>query len=291
MELAILSGKGGTGKTTIAICLSELAENVVTVDCDVDAPNLYLYYQGNELKKGDFYCSKKAVIDKDMCLYCGKCQLYCNFEAIDENININPYKCEGCGMCVLVCNENAIKLKDEKSAILFVNETKNGVISRAEMTIGADGSGKIVTKIRKNAKDYSQDSKLTIIDGSPGLGCSVISSITGCDLALIVTEPTKSGLEDLKRIVQLAKHFQTNTLVCINKYDINLDITEVITNYCISEDIQVVGKVPFDELVRKSINELKPVINYKNSSANYAIREMWESIREYFNEIHKEEKK
>jgi len=261
MELAVLSGKGGTGKTTIAISLSELSDNVVTVDCDVDAPNLYLYYQGNELKKEKFSCSKKAVIDKDICLYCGKCQQSCNFDAIDDNMNINLYKCEGCGMCVLVCKQNAIKLVDEDSAILFVNETRNGIISRAVMAIGADGSGKIVTKIRNNAKGILEDSKLTIIDGSPGLGCSVIASVTGCDLALIVTEPTKSGLEDLKRIIKLTKHFQTNTLVCVNKYDINPEITEVITNYCISENIQVVGRIPFDEMVRK----------------------MWENIKEYSN--------
>ncbi|MGD9677697.1 MAG: ATP-binding protein [Vulcanibacillus sp.] len=283
MELAVLSGKGGTGKTTIAISLSELSDNVVTVDCDVDAPNLYLYYQGNELKKENFSCSKKAVIDKDICLYCGKCQQACNFDAIDDNMNINPYKCEGCGMCVLVCKQNAIKLVDEDSAILFVNETRNGIISRAEMAIGADGSGKIVTKIRNNAKGILEDSRLTIIDGSPGLGCSVIASVTGCDLALIVTEPTKSGLEDLKRIIKLTKHFQTNTLVCVNKYDINPEITEVITNYCISENIQVVGRIPFDEMVRKSINELKPIINYQDSTANHAIREMWENIKEYSN--------
>lgn len=281
MELVVLSGKGGTGKTTIATCLTELSEEVISIDCDVDAPNLYLYYQGNELKKEEFYSSKKAVINKDMCLYCGKCKNYCNFDAIDDDINIDSLRCEGCGTCVLVCNQNAISLVDEKTAELYINNTENGIISRAEMEIGSDGSGKIVSKIRENAKEYSKRDILTVIDGSPGIGCAVISSITGCDVALIVTEPTKSGLEDLKRIIELTKHFQVKTLVCINKYDINLEIVNKIRSYCKSESIDIVGEIPFDDTVRTSINELKPIIYYEESSANHAVREMWEKIKKY----------
>lgn len=281
MDLVVLSGKGGTGKTTIATCLIELSEEVISVDCDVDAPNLYLYYQGKELKKEDFYSSKKAVINHDICLYCGTCRNYCNFDAIDEDINIDSLKCEGCGTCVLVCNQNAISLIDEKTAELFINEINNGIISRAEMEIGADGSGKIVSRIRENAKEYTKDNSLTIIDGSPGIGCAVIASITGCDVALIVTEPTKSGLADLKRMVELTKHFQVVTLVCINKYDINIAMSDKIKNYCKDEGIEIVGEIPFDDMVRTSINELKPIIYYEQSIANKVIREMWKEIKKY----------
>lgn len=285
MELVVLSGKGGTGKTTVATCLAELANDVIKIDCDVDAPNLYLYYQGNDLIKEDFYGGKKAVIDKNICKNCGLCQNYCKFDAIigspQNPYKINQYKCEGCGACTLVCPTNAIKLIDEKSAETFITETDAGIISRAEMGVGSDGSGLLVTQIRKNAEKYTKDNMITIIDGSPGIGCAVIASITGSDIALIVTEPTKSGLEDLKRIVELTTHFESKTLVCINKYDINLQIADEIGKFCEEEGIDVVGKIPFDDKVRESINQLKPVVYYEDSIANQAIREMWSNISNY----------
>lgn len=285
MELVVLSGKGGTGKTTVATCLSELAENVIKIDCDVDAPNLYLYYQGNDLVKEDFFGGKKAIIDQSICRSCGLCKKYCKFDAIigdkENPYKIDEYKCEGCGACTLVCKMNAIKLVDEKSADTFITETEAGIISRAEMGVGSDGSGLLVTKIRKNAEKYTEDNMLTVIDGSPGIGCAVIASITGSDMALIVTEPTKSGLEDLKRIVELTTHFDAKTLVCINKYDINEDMADMIEEYCNKNGIEVVGKIPFDDNVRKSINKLKPVIYYEDSKANHAIREMWSSIKNH----------
>ena len=230
MELVVLSGKGGTGKTTVATSLSELAKDVIRIDCDVDAPNLYMFYKGNDIEKNKFYGSKKATINELSCIQCGKCKEICKFNAI-EDFKINSFLCEGCGACTLVCPKEAIKLEDEKTADTFITKLDNGIISRAEMEIGSDGSGKLISYLRKNGRKFNLEEKLTIIDGSPGIGCSVISSVTGSDAVLVVTEPTKSGLEDLMRVVALCEHFGIFTMVCINKFDINLEMSKNIEKF------------------------------------------------------------
>lgn len=278
MELVVLSGKGGTGKTTIATALSELAEEVIRVDCDVDAPNLYLFYKGKDIEKRNFFGGKKAVVNEFMCKKCGKCETICKFQAI-ENYKVNVFSCEGCGACTLVCPHDAIKLKEEKTADVFITELDKGIISRAEMEIGSDGSGKLISHLRKNVKKFSNKEKLTIIDGSPGIGCSVISSVTGSDAVLIVTEPTKSGLEDLMRVVALCKHFGIFTMVCINKYDINEDMSREIEKFIDEKELVLVGKIPYDDTVMKSINELKPITFYKDSAAEKAIENMWNNMQ------------
>lgn len=277
MELVVLSGKGGTGKTTIATAIAELADNVVKIDCDVDAPNLYLFYEGENIEKDIFYGNKVAVIDKSLCTECGKCEEYCKFDAIKDN-KISSFHCEGCGTCTLICPQKAIELQDQKGADVFITKTDKGIISRAQMAIGSDGSGKLITELRKKGKKYAKENSLTIIDGSPGIGCAVISSVTGSEGALIVTEPTKSGLQDFIRVAELCTHFGVTILVCINKYDINEEISKEIEDLCSENNIKVVGKIPYDDTVMKSINELKPIIYYKESPANKAVRAMWENI-------------
>jgi len=280
LELVVLSGKGGTGKTTIVTALAELEKDVLRIDCDVDAPNLYLFYKGKDIEKDEFVGGKKASIDESICIKCGKCEGVCKFNAI-ENFTINPFLCEGCGACTLVCPVNAIKLEDEKTADTFITELDKGIISRAEMGIGSDGSGKLITELRKNGKRFNKDEKLTIIDGSPGIGCAVIASITGSNAVLVVTEPTKSGLEDLKRVVQLCKHFGVFTMVCVNKFDINEEVTKEIENFIYENQIVLVGKIPYDDMVMKSINELKPITFYKDSIAEKAIEAMWSNMTKY----------
>lgn len=178
MVITVLSGKGGTGKTTVVAALSELADKVIKVDCDVDAPNLYLFYKGKDIEKKDFYGGKIAEINHSLCTNCGICEDVCKFDAI-RNGMINSFTCEGCGACKIVCPHNAITLVEEKTADVFLTKTEKGIISRAKMGIGSDGSGKLVTYLRKNVKRFDQDGVITMIDGSPGIGCSVIASITG----------------------------------------------------------------------------------------------------------------
>lgn len=280
MELVVLSGKGGTGKTTIATALSELAEDVIRIDCDVDAPNLYMFYKGHDIEKSEFIGGKKAIINESLCIKCGKCETICRFNAI-ENFIINPFACEGCGACTLVCPQNAIKLMDEKTAETFITELDKGIISRAEMEIGSDGSGKLISYLRKNGKRFNDNEQLIIIDGSPGIGCAVISSITGSDAVLVVTEPTKSGLEDLMRVVALCEHFGVFTMVCVNKYDINEEVVREIENFVNDKGLELVGKIPYDDTVMKSINELKPITCYKESIAEKAIEDMWINIKSF----------
>lgn len=282
MELVVLSGKGGTGKTTIATALAELENDVIRVDCDVDAPNLYLFYKGKDIKKEDFISGKKANINKSLCNICGKCEEVCKFNSI-KDLKVDPLLCEGCGACTLVCSNNAITMEDEKTADTYITLLDKGVISRAQMKVGSDGSGKLINKLKLNAKEINNDNKLIIIDGSPGIGCSVISSITGSDLVLIVTEPTKSGIEDLKRVIKLCKHFNIFTLVCINKYDINELISNQIEEIIKNEGIVLVGKIPYDETVMRSINELKPITDFKDSIANKAIENIYLNIKKLIN--------
>lgn len=288
MELTVISGKGGTGKTTIAMALRELFESKVVSDCDVDASNFYLYLKGTDIKKEYFYSGKLAKIDERFCTECGQCEQVCKFDAI-KDFKVNPYKCEGCLACSIVCPADAIVFKDDKAADAYVTKTQDGYLTRARMEIGADGSGKLITDLRKSARNYAEPDDVIIIDGSPGIGCPVIASITGADTVLIVTEPTMSGLSDFERISELCHHFGIPTLACINKYDINEDIVGELEKSCERNGVKLVGKIPYDETVIESINSLKPITNYKQSTANKAIRAMFSNIKTYTNKIIKDQ--
>ncbi len=278
MELVVLSGKGGTGKTTIATALCELSNSVFRVDCDVDAPNLYLYYKGKDIYTSEFIGGKIAKINREKCSKCNACEKVCRFNAI-KDFTVDPFLCEGCNACLVVCKDNAINILDEKIANTYISNIHNGKISRAQMEIGSDGSGKLIADLRRKAKDYNKENILTIIDSSPGIGCPVISSITGSDAVLIVTEPTKSGFEDFKRVYDLCSHFNIKVMVCINKYDINEKVSNQIENF--SSDLKIVGKIPYDNVVIQSINKLKPITYFEESIARKAIVEMWNNIKKY----------
>ena len=278
MEMVVLSGKGGTGKTTIVAAISELAGKVLKADCDVDAPNLYLFYQGMDIEKRNFYGGRKARINKSLCIECEICEEVCKFGAI-HNSKIDAFTWEGCGACTLMCPQNAVTLTEEKTADTYITKTQKGIISRANMKVGSDGSGKLVSYLRKNVKRFEDEGAITIIDGSPGIGCSVIASVTGADAALIVTEPTISGLEDLKRILELTSHFDIFTMVCINKYDINTEMTEKKENDVMEKNLMIAGRIPFDNLVMAAVNALKPITDYDGSPAGKAVREMWKNMK------------
>lgn len=282
MKLVVLSGKGGTGKTTVAVSISELVENVVMVDCDVDAANMHLYYDGEVVEQKDYMGNKIAFVDKNLCTDCGVCTPYCKFNSIDSG-DVNTLTCEGCGVCKIVCPEDAIRLKEIKSAEMKVIKTSNGIITKADVEIGAEGSGRLITALKDMADKYNKEEYLTVIDGSPGVGCPVIASITGADMALLVIEPTKSGLSDFLRVKELCDHFGMPSLVCINKYDMNIDISKEIEEFCVSESVDLVGKIPYDAMVVKSVNELIPIVRYKDSSAGREIRQMWQVIKTKLN--------
>lgn len=284
MELTVISGKGGTGKTTIAMAISELNEEMIMADCDVDAPNLYLYHEGKDIKKEYFYALKKAVINDRFCTKCGRCEVTCAYDAI-QDFKVDAYKCEGCGACTLVCPKSAIDMRDEKAADAYITKIDQGYIARAEMEIGSDGSGKLVTMLRTNARKLADEETLIIIDGSPGIGCPVISSVTASDIVLLVTEPTQSGYNDFVRVAELCKHFGIRTLACVNKFDINEAITTQVEHFCQNNNIALIGKIPYDDMVIKSINELEPITNYPHAPANKAIRQMWLKMMPYLDQI------
>ncbi len=277
MELTIISGKGGTGKTTVAVALADLNQNAVKTDCDVDAPNLYLYYKGEDVESEPFSGLKMAVVNEQLCVDCGICESICRFDAI-EGHTIDSFSCEGCGACALACPQKAISMVRQHDADVILTKTNAGMLSRAEMEVGSEGSGKLITLLRKNARRIVETDQWIIADGSPGIGCAVISSVTAADLVLIVTEPTLSGLEDFKRVVELSEHFGIPAAVCVNKFDLNPDVTKQIYAYSSEHDIPVVGKIPFDEAVPRSINELKPITHYKDSAAAKAIVSMWNEL-------------
>lgn len=274
MQIAIISGKGGTGKTTIAVGLGEVIKNSIKIDCDVDASNMNLFYQGKVIRQEKFYSGKTAVINQDLCLKCNRCLEHCKFDAINNYV-INDLKCEGCLVCKLVCPSLAITFKDNYIADIYLKRLKNGRLIKAKMKIGAAGSGKLITALRSKIKDSQV---ITIIDASPGLGCPVIASLTNVDLALIVTEPTLSAFKDLKRLVLLTKKLKVKTVVSINKYNLNLKITKKIKDYCQKNNLELLSLIPYDQLVLKSIQELKPIVTYQDSLAGLEIKKLAQKL-------------
>ncbi len=286
MELTVISGKGGTGKTTVAAALVRLSGARALADCDVDAPNLSLLFSGNDIRKKHFFAGVKAEIDNRFCTLCGRCKKICRFGAVKDGV-VDALRCEGCGACELVCSVGAISMRTQKCADVYMTRMENASLSRAEMEIGSDGSGKLVTELRKNARALGEE--LVIIDGSPGIGCPVISSVTASDGVLIVTEPTQSGFDDYLRVAQLCAHFGVRTLVCVNKYDLNSAVTQAIEADAAARGIEVVGEIPYDDTVTASINALRPVTDDADSTAGMAINKMWERLKPIIACLKKEE--
>ncbi|NLC07928.1 MAG: 4Fe-4S binding protein [Syntrophomonadaceae bacterium] len=281
-ELVVVSGKGGTGKTSIVASFAALAKNKVMADCDVDAADLHLVLKPTVLEKHEFKSGKTAFIDKELCIECGRCLEVCRFEAISEDFIINKLSCEGCGACVHFCPVDAIEFNDNLAGHWFVSDTRYGPMVHARLGIAEENSGKLVTLVRTKAKNLAENGNhsLLIADGSPGIGCPVIASITGTDLVLVVTEPTLSGLHDLRRIVDLTKHFSIPTVACINKADINQDMARDIEEVCNQLNIQVVGKIPYDSDVTKAQVAGVSVVEYSDGAISQEIRKMWDSLQQ-----------
>lgn len=318
-QLAILSGKGGTGKTTVAASFIALAENRAYADCDVDAPNLQLVVSnasyswnnserykpaslnggpqapditqnsplvcaaGTKPETADFYGYRKAVKYDTSCTNCGECEELCRFGAIKDG-RVNPYECEGCGVCEAFCpsadayGKKAIRLENNISGQTMVYKNNGEIFSTAELKMGNGASGKLVTQVRKNLYHAMDCQELVIIDGSPGIGCPVIASVTGTDMVLVVTEPTLSGMHDMERIVETACKSGAACVVCINKFDVNLENTQKIEEYCAQRGIPVAGRIPFDPKVVDAVNAGKPAALISCSPAKDAILQIWESV-------------
>lgn len=277
-QVVFISGKGGTGKSTLVASLSQIVENKMLADCDVDAPNLHILLTENIVEENEYLGAKEAVINKDKCLSCGICRRTCRFEAISENFDIIPFHCEGCGACTLLCPADAIHLEDVKTGNTYISKTDRGTFSHALLDIGAEGSGKLVTEVRKNIKEYVAQEDWLLIDGSPGIGCVVIASITGADAVVAVSEPTKSGISDLKRILAVAKHFDIPSYVCINKYDLNPEITSQIKDFCDNNGIKVIGKIPFEYKIVNALREFKTPIDAGLDNIISEIKSIWQSL-------------
>jgi len=279
-QITVLSGKGGTGKTTLVASFAALTKKTVLTDCDVDAPDLHLLLNPQILQKQEFVGSKVAVIDKEKCIQCGKCEELCRFNAIAE-LSVDPVLCEGCGLCAYICPVEAVKLKERISGYAFISKTKYSLMSHARLNPGEENSGKLVTLVRQNAREVCEKEGCGVIlnDGPPGIGCPVISSIGQADMGLIVVEPTLSGIHDMERVLALLNHFQVLPLVCINKYNINRENTAKIVKFCEANGVEVVGKVPFNSLVIQAMVAGKPVIEYcPKSTVSKEIIKIWKRV-------------
>ena len=279
-QIVIISGKGGTGKTVFTGALAALVENKVMVDCDVDAADLHLLLEPETLEKNQFKSGVTAVVDEQKCIRCGKCQEVCRFEAVQDVFTIDSISCEGCGFCSLVCPVDAIEMKENESGEWYISKTRFGPMVHARLGIAEENSGKLVTLVREKAVEMASSRKLhwVLIDGAPGIGCPVIASLSGVDCALVVTEPTLSGLHDAGRVVEVARHFGVATKVLINKFDLNLDITEKIEDYCRQAAIQVVGKIPFDESIVRAMVEGKTIPEYSNGEMTSRLQGIWDTV-------------
>ena len=276
-QVTILSGKGGTGKTTITASFAALSDNAVFADCDVDASNLHLLLNPKIKETIEFRGLNVAYIDQEKCIECGKCVELCRFNAIEDFI-VDPIHCEGCKVCVVNCPVEAIEYNPRVSGYAYISETKYGPMSHARLTPGMENSGKLVTLVRQNASRLAEDQgkNLVLVDGSPGIGCPVIASIANVDASVVVVEPTLSGIHDLKRALELLEHFEITPFVIVNKYDINKENTSGLEDYCGENDIELLGLIPFDPMVTKSMVQRTPIVEFNpDSPAAKAIVETW----------------
>jgi len=279
-EVVVLSGKGGTGKTSIVGSLAALVDGKVLADCDVDAADLHLLLSPSERMRNEFWSGQVAHIDEDKCTECGLCQELCRFNAI-KDFCVDTVSCEGCGFCSYVCPVEAITMSKRMVGYWFISDTKYGPLVHARLGIAQENSGKLVAVVRQQAKQIAEEQGLEYIisDGPPGIGCPVISSLSGAGLALLVTEPSLSGIHDLERVLDVCRHFGVPTMVCINKYDLNEENTRQIEDQCLSQGVEVAGRIPFDNVVTESIVQGVPVVEYSNGDIAREIERMWHLLR------------
>jgi MinD superfamily P-loop ATPase len=280
-EVVIISGKGGTGKTTLTACFAYLARDKVLADCDVDAADLHILVQPKIVLREEFRGGVKAGISADKCTQCGSCVEACRFRAISDDFKIDPISCEGCGVCFHVCPSDAVNIDEALNGHWFISETRFGPMVHAALAPGQENSGKLVALVRNQANVVArnQGKPLILVDGAPGVGCPVISSVTGADRVIIVTEPTLSGVHDMGRAMALVRSFRIPVSIVINKWDINPDAVNRIEDLCSSSDATVLGRIPYDPKVIEALVHHRSVVEYDHSPAAESIHEIWDRLQ------------
>lgn len=283
-ELVLISGKGGTGKTCLASSFAALASDPVICDCDVEAPNLHILLKPEIERTSNFSASRKACLDIEQCVYCGLCMEMCRFDAI-QDYQVSHLDCEGCAFCSRLCPVGAIRMEEHCSGEWYSSNTEHGPMLHARLGIGEQNSGKLVALLRKQAREVASESKreLIITDGPPGTGCPTIAAITGCNLAAIITEPTLSAIHDMKRVMELCRHFKVKFGVIINKCDINPLRTQEIREFCTREDVPVWGGIPFREAFMQAISNCEPPVGYSPDTREI-MQKIWREVEVSLNE-------
>ncbi len=282
-ELVVISGKGGTGKTSIVSALAGLGPSKVLADCDVDAADLHLIMHPEVLESYEFISGELAEIDPDLCTGCGECIEYCRFKAIDSNFRVMKEHCEGCALCFHVCPVNAVQMHSRMCGYWYKSKTRFGPMVHASLGIGEENSGKLVTTVRKASQTLAEekDYELVLVDGSPGIGCPVIASLTNADIALLIAEPTVSAIHDLHRVWELTHYFQIKTLTIINKVDINVQLVEEIRSFCEQNDIPIVGELAYDQRFTKAQIQGYSVLEYDPKGLGEKFEGIWKNIERY----------
>jgi MinD superfamily P-loop ATPase len=280
-ELVVISGKGGTGKTSLTAAFAFLAKNMVLCDADVDAADLHLLMAPEIIERHDFQGGNQAVINRDKCVECGICRELCNWSAIDEGFNVSSMDCEGCGVCVYFCPEKAIDFPIKTCGEWFISGTRFGSMVHARLAIAEENSGRLVALVRQQAKKLAEEKGLDLIltDGPPGIGCPVIASLGGASAVLIVVEPTLSGKHDMIRVAELAEHFNIPAMICVNKFDLNTDETKVIENTARERNMEVLARIPFDPVFTKAMVQGQTIFEYDpKAEACEGAKMIWEKV-------------
>jgi len=289
-EIVVISGKGGTGKTSLTASFALLGgEDVVVADCDVDAADMHLLLKPEVRKSEDFFSGQTAKIDQDLCIQCGKCAEVCRFDAIpfeDEKYIVSSLDCEGCGYCSLICPTEAITMEDQNVGKWNISGTKAGnTLVHARLSIGAENSGKLVAKVKNEAKRIAEQNNLEwiLVDGSPGVGCPVVSSLAGASFVILVTEPTVSGIHDLIRVYKLVKKFNIRAGCIINKYDLNMEKTNEILDFLKEEKIVHLANLPYDESFVKAMSQGETIVEYDDGEIKAVLTKSWDTIKQILN--------